>query len=125
VGVPPGLIFPPSQHLLGDPTWDDASVVLRCPCLECPPETATWLRVRITITESVVIWHDFEKPVSHWMQPRPWTYERLGPFTFDLAQYRAALQRHGRAIRPGESVDGTLFLDPSYGWALRILWDPA
>jgi hypothetical protein len=70
----------------GTPMFEDSTgktALLGCGCGEvgCSP-----LMARITVTDEVVTWEDFEQPT------RPeWEYEGFGPFSFDRAQYERAL----------------------------------
>ena len=97
-GLPPDVVFLPSQHLLRHPNPDymigDKALLLECDCRipSCWPFVA-----RIIVGEKTVIWSDFSQP--HRNRPSPagnnavWSYEALKPFVFDRTQYSKALAR--------------------------------
>jgi hypothetical protein len=63
---------------------DGDSCLLGCIC----GDTGCWpLTAKVTVTESEVSWAEFR--TGH----RAWDLRRLGPFTFERAQYDAALTR--------------------------------
>jgi hypothetical protein len=99
--LPADVAFLPSRHLLDDvePIYSDAGwtgevakpAVLICVCGEpgCNP-----LCVRIDVQEDVVVWHDFQQP--HRVgegQTSAWSYQQIGPFTFQRRAYERALRR--------------------------------
>ena len=48
---------------------------------------------RIEVDDSVVVWRDFEQVHRRPGHPSgAWTYEGIGPFTFDRRQYAMALE---------------------------------
>jgi hypothetical protein len=63
--------------------------LLLCECGEpgCWPLMAT-----IEITADHVTWHDFRQP-----HRKNWDYSKLGPFSFEVTQYLAALDEARRA----------------------------
>jgi hypothetical protein len=74
-----------SRHLLGrapEPTRAGRTLLLGCICsvYDCWP-----LYARITVGADMVTWSDFAH--GH----RDWAYLGLGPFTFERAQYEAAI----------------------------------
>lgn len=77
-----GLI-PDEWRSLPEAYGDGRVAVLGCDCgvVGCWP-----LRVRITWSENVVVWSDFEQPY------RKWSYEKLGPFTFRRDAYEQAVE---------------------------------
>jgi hypothetical protein len=102
-GLPPELAFAPSKHLLGRPDAlyselvrrDTATkaAVLVCEC----GEPGCWpLCVRIDVAHDVVTWSDFEQPHRSAATDRScWTYETVGPFTFERGAYESALATPG------------------------------
>lgn len=65
----------------------------RVPLLICDcGEPGCWpLMASVDVTLDRVTWRDFRQP------HRPhWVYKKLGPFSFDLSQYRAALEKARR-----------------------------
>jgi hypothetical protein len=104
-GLPPELAFAPSRHLLGsaEPLYSDLvrtgkptkTAVLVCEC----GEPGCWpLCVRIDVLEDVVRWGDFEQPhrSAEARGESGWTYETVGPFTFERSAYESALRRPER-----------------------------
>lgn len=98
-----GALLAPSRALLDGPDGDTMGLVLHpddrlrektallgCECgfVECWP-----LFVRTTLSESLVVWSDFEQ--LH----RPWTYD-LGPYVFERDAYERALAAVAPAARP-------------------------
>ena len=83
----------PSCHLLPNlRKWFRRRVSLfdcDCRCYGCWP-----FKVRISKTNRTITWSDFEQPhrgpnsKSSW-----WHYESLGPFHFDLVQYKAEISQ--------------------------------
>lgn len=103
-GLPPSIAFLPSKHLLGNPDplyadlvgegGTDKPAVLVCTC----GEAGCWpLCARITVSVNAVTWSDFEQPYRADAEGGYllWSYEQLGPFTFDRAAYEQALRRTG------------------------------
>jgi hypothetical protein len=103
--IPAELAVAPSRHLLEkpDPLYSDLvrsgrvtkAAVLVCEC----GEPGCWpFCVRIVIDGEVVRWSDYEQPhrSSHGDASR-WTYEALPEFTFDRAQYIAAIAEPTRS----------------------------
>ena len=94
-GLPPDRnICPPSKHFLGQPSaviyrYGNKVQVLGCEC----GEPGCWpLICRIEIRQKTVCWTDFEQPHRSGRSPRPaWSYDTLGPFEFDRAQYEMAV----------------------------------
>ena len=88
-GLEPEDALAPSRHLLGAPlphlaaTGDGRVPLLLWEC----GEAGCWpLVARVEVTRERVTWSDFAQP------HRPhWRHHALGPFTFDRAQYEAAL----------------------------------
>ena len=82
----------------------DKSVLMECSC-GCP---GCWSFVaRITLTDSTVIWSDFEQPhrgpdsaAGHW------DYDGFGPFEFDRAQYFREFARIGTEAQQAASLNG-------------------
>lgn len=95
VGIPPGVAFLPSRHLLGEPAagwnWEPEAVpVLQCEC----EEPGCWpLLLRVTVEPETVTWSDFRQP-HRGPQSRAghWRYDALSAFTFDRWQYERALR---------------------------------
>jgi len=77
----------PSRHFLGAPVLgapDGDTVLLGCDCGDwgCWP-----LLAQVEVTDTTVTWRHFSN------EHRPaWDLSGLGPFTFDRAQYEAALR---------------------------------
>ena len=101
MGLPPEHALPPSRHFLGEPEWevyrnDEKVSLLECTCgvPGCWP-----FLVKITVEEERVVWSNFEQP--HRREDHPnggWSYAGLGPFSFALEQYMAAL-RDAQSLR--------------------------
>jgi hypothetical protein len=78
----------PSRHFLGEPalpaTDDGDTVLLGCDCGDwgCWPLVA-----RVEVAAATVTWHHFKNP-----HRAAWDLNRLGPFTFERAQYEASLR---------------------------------
>ena len=72
--------------------------VLGCEC----GEPGCWpLVCRISATDRIVRWSDFEQPHRNGSgAPVAWTYDGLGPFEFDRAEYDAALTQ-SESVRQG------------------------
>lgn len=81
-------VFYPCKRFLNDPSYwfigENKTDVLQCTC----GIDGCWnLSVKITITDQVVTWSDFE------LDHRPqWDYSSLGTFTFNKAQYLKELR---------------------------------
>jgi hypothetical protein len=94
---PPSLVLPPSDHLLGGPgRWEDpvepwfgGDKVAVAAC-NCGQPGCDAVLMKVTVTDDVVIWEDFE----WYLRERP--LERIGPFRFDRARYETALRSPGR-----------------------------
>lgn len=69
--------------------------LLGCECGEggCWP-----LEAMVTVTDHVVTWSGFRQP-----HRRAWTYDGLGPFTFDRVQYDTAAAEAAAALDGGGS----------------------
>lgn len=67
--------------------------LLGCECggVGCWP-----LEARIGVTDATITWSRFRQP----HRPK-WKYEGFGPFTFERAQYEAAIAEAVRALRDG------------------------
>lgn len=96
--LPAETVLLPSRHMLGEPEARYASRDGRTQifvCGDCQEDGCWPLSVRIEVDEDTVRWRDFEQP--HRRLPGPhtqeWTYEGIGPFTFDRRQYEAAIRR--------------------------------
>jgi hypothetical protein len=65
-------------------------MLLGCTCGidECWP-----LLARVEMTETSVIWRDFEQPYRSENHPNPWDYSGFGPFVFDRNAYQAELEK--------------------------------
>lgn len=102
-GIVPGHVDlgPLDRYLLGGArafTADGSIDVLGCLCGEwrCWP-----LVVRVDVDGDTVTWSDFQQ--TH----RPdRDFRGLGPFTFDLAQYRSAAARAKAVFAPEQSAGG-------------------
>lgn len=89
--------------------------LLICSCGWCSNPS---IMSHMTVTTELVIWHNFDDRGN--MQPYPWVYSGLGPFTFDRQQYTRAWQQ---AAQPFFSnvIGAELFYDGGYyGWGIRI-----
>jgi hypothetical protein len=66
-----------------------------CGCFGCWP-----LRVRISVSDKIITWSDFEQPhrgaksLASW-----WRYDELGPFEFDRKQYVSAIAKAESELR--------------------------
>src|SRR5439155_26004593 len=97
-GLPPEVVFLPSQHLLRrpDPNYSIGGkrLLLECDCRipSCWPFVA-----RIIVGEKTVMWSDFSQPHRSRAPPAGsnvlWSYDALRPFVFDRAEYVNALGR--------------------------------
>jgi len=73
--------------LAGEDTKKVSIYDCECGCFGCWP-----LQVRISKSENMIVWSDFEQPHrgpnsrASW-----WRYDKLGPFEFNREQYMAAL----------------------------------
>jgi hypothetical protein len=66
-----------------------------CGCFGCWP-----LCVRISVSDKIVTWSDFEQPHrGPKSQASWWRYDKLGPFEFDREQYAAALAKIESELR--------------------------
>jgi hypothetical protein len=67
----------------------------QCGCYGCWP-----LRVRISKSEDLVIWSEFEQPHRRpFIRTSWWRYDKLGPFKFVREQYVAALAKAESELR--------------------------
>jgi hypothetical protein len=63
------------------------------------------LRVRISVSDKIITWSEFEQPHrgpksrASW-----WRYDKLGPFEFDRGQYEAALMKAESELRGGQGT---------------------
>lgn len=94
-GLPPLMVLPPSQHFWGhpDPSYrhGELTTILEYAYSGVPGDWT--LACRIEVTGEGVEWSDFRQ------LKRPlWNYEELGPYRFDLSQYRDALQKAAGAV---------------------------
>jgi hypothetical protein len=109
-GLPPSEdTCPPSRHFLGAPSWQvydysGKTQILQCEC----GEPGCWpLVCRIDVSAHQVIWADFEQPHRTTGRGRSvWTYDRLGPFTFERQQYDSALEVLRGAGEQPDAADG-------------------
>jgi hypothetical protein len=103
--IPAEVAVAPSRHLLGEtePLYSDLvrsgrankAAVLVCEC----GEPGCWpFCVRIDVDDQVVRWSDYEQPhrSEHTERKFVWTYEAMPDFTFDRAQYIAAITEPSR-----------------------------
>jgi len=66
-----------------------------CGCFGCWP-----LRVRISVSDKIVTWSEFEQPHRGPKSPASWwRYDKLGPFEFERDQYEAALTKADGELR--------------------------
>lgn len=94
VAPPPGVVLPPSRHLLGgDDVWEDpreslfAEGRVAVGACGCSFPGCDSLLVKIDVSDDEVVWHDFRR------HNRPAvTYAGLGPFRFERQVYEAALR---------------------------------
>ena len=97
------VIEPPSRHMFGEPAsgWiSSASVpgtVLLLGCT-CGTEGCWPLHVRIEVQEQLVRWSAFINPFRE-----EWTYAGLGPFEFEMEQYRRELEALKESVTLGSS----------------------
>jgi hypothetical protein len=109
-GIAPTDLFEDIGVLLGEPAkgWNcivEGKATLlghTCGDVGCWP-----MCVKVTVEEKRIIWSNFEQPHrAARMEEQQWTYEALGPFVFDSAQYMAEVermvQRSRQAPRPTE-----------------------
>ncbi|UCG17095.1 MAG: hypothetical protein JSV19_03500 [Phycisphaerales bacterium] len=94
-GLPPGDVLPPSRHFFGEVSpmycdWDGKVPILACS--SCGEEGCWPMVVRISVTEKVVSWADFEQP-----HRAEWEYRDL-TFRFDLTEYEASLVKAARSM---------------------------
>ena len=102
-------LIPPSPHFLGNPPcsiyrFGERTQVLTCECGEpgCRPVIC-----RIEVGDDRIVWSDFGQP-HRFNAKRFWSYEGLGPFVFDRAQYEAALEALSAQIGSGGSVPSSI-----------------
>ncbi len=93
-GLPFAVYAPPSRHFWGEVESGrrDQKVELLL-CRDCG-EIGCWpLLARIVAGKRQVVWFEFEQPHRRSGEPLPaWSYDGFGPFVFDRAQYKRALQ---------------------------------
>ena len=96
--LPAGEVLPPARHLLGEPAarysgTDGRTYLLICDC----GDPGCWpLEARVTAAAETVTWSGFRQP------HRPaWSYEDLGPFTFERGQYEGALRDGAASLLGG------------------------
>jgi hypothetical protein len=85
------------EHYHGAPGSDlscgskDKTLLLGCEC----GEPGCWpLLARVDASSEIVSWEDFEQP----HRGERWSYDQLRPFTFERAQYDAALSELRRTL---------------------------
>lgn len=101
-GLPPDAhVLPPARHFMGTPAWNvyaygTKTQVLQCDC----GEPGCWpLVCRIDVSKERVTWTDFEQPFRISRDDGvAWTYEALGPFSFDRDEYERALAKLAPAL---------------------------
>lgn len=98
-GLPVTEVRSPTRYFLGhvaEPPQAGKVPVLGCRCgiVECWP-----MLVRITVSEDVVTWSEFEQPHRNGESASgEWSYAGLGPFRFDRATYEGEVGRLGRTL---------------------------
>jgi hypothetical protein len=106
--------LPPSDHFLGRPSWSIYSYGAKTQVLGCDcGEPGCWpLVCSIAATAIHVTMAEFEQPHRTGMRGRAaWSYQALGPFTFDRQQYEKALEELRRAGEQRDAAD-----EPHGGW---------
>lgn len=95
VGISPDDAFLPSRHLLGQSEWTTNDQTILYTCSECGIPSCASVHVQIVIADDSVIWKNFTNIAA----VADGDFEdrficKIPIFTFDRADYEAALRYH-------------------------------